>query len=248
LPGEGALSNFAVFIAAYILAGVVIGAAAGWLVAAVETTPTRTPSLPPQANSVAVGRLGVVAAAISIARYRWLKIAIACLAIALGLFGARQRVDDLRVDSSVLVTRPDVRAAAWIQNNTPQDARFLVNTFFAYGDTTIVGSDGGWWLPLLARRRTNLPPINYTSESGSRLDYREWINALPLEIQKKGIEHPDVWAALRERGITHIYIGQRQGRVNYGGSFVLQPAQLLANPRFRLIYHQDRVWVFEVIG
>jgi len=42
---------------------------------------------------------------------------------------------------------------------------------FAYGDSVIVGSDGGWWLPLLARRQTTLPPINYGSEQGVRADY-----------------------------------------------------------------------------
>ena len=145
-----------------------------------------------------------------------------------------------------LATRPDIRAAEWIQENTPQDARFLVNSFFAYDDTVIVGSDGGWWLPLLARRQTTLPPLNYGSERGPRPDYVHWINALTTEIQNKGIAHPDVLALLRARGVTHVYVGQRQGRVNYGGPHVLEPEQLLASPNFRPVYHQDRVWVFEV--
>jgi len=43
-----------------------------------------------------------------------------------------------------------------------------------------------------------------------------------------------------------VYIGQRQGRVNYGGPYVLDPQQLLADPNFRLAYHQDRVWIFQI--
>jgi len=98
----------------------------------------------------------------------------------------------------------------------------------------------------LARRQTTLPPLNYGSERGPRPDYVHWINALTTEIQNKGIAHPDVLALLRARGVTHVYVGQRQGRVNYGGPHVLEPEQLLASPNFRPVYHQDRVWVFEV--
>jgi hypothetical protein len=50
---------------------------------------------------------------------------------------------------------------------------------------------------------------------------------------------------LHERDITHVYIGQRQGRVNYNGQ-VLDAQQLLSSPNFRLAYHQDRVWIFDV--
>jgi len=117
---------------------------------------------------------------------------------------------------------------------------------FAYGDSVIVGSDGGWWLPLLARRQTTLPPINYGSEQGVRADYLSWINALPRLIQSKEMNDASVAAELRARGITHVYIGQRQGRVNYGGPNVLQPEQLLAGPGFHAIYHQDRTWIFEI--
>jgi hypothetical protein len=223
LPGEGALSNFAVFIAAYIPAGVFLGSALGWLV---------------QGFQVSGFRFQVAGRLIAL-------LALALL-ITVSLWGARERVGDVRVAQHALVTRPDIRAAAWIRENTSPQARFLVNSFFAYGDSVIVGSDGGWWLPLLARRQTTLPPITYGMEQGFRPDYVKWINVLPIEIQNKGISHSDVLALLRERGVTHIYIGQEQGRVNYTGPHILQPAQLLASSHFRPVYRQDRVWVFEV--
>ncbi len=215
MPGEGAISNFAVFIAAYIPVAVLTGSALGWL-----TTDWRW-----------IHRQGGAALAVAM--------------VALGLFGVRERVSDLQIPQHALVTRPDLRAANWLRQNTGTDARFLVNSFFAYGGSVIVGSDGGWWLPLIARRQTTLPPINYSSESGPRADYREWINALTAAIQGKGIASPDVLTMLGERGVTHIYIGQEQGRVNYDGPFVLEPAKLLASSYFRPVYHQDRVWVFE---
>jgi hypothetical protein len=121
---------------------------------------------------------------------------------------------DVQPENYALVTRPDVRAAKWITENISADARFLVNSFLAYGNTTVVGSDGGWWLPLLAYCSTTLPPINYASEDGPKSGYREWINALTETVNAQGIDAPETLTLLEERSITHVYIGQRQGQVN----------------------------------
>ncbi|MCL4487650.1 MAG: hypothetical protein M1570_05915 [Chloroflexi bacterium] len=217
LPGEGVLSNFAVLIAAYIPASVLVGSAAGdW----VDKLPW--------------------------AKVPWGKTVLLLIVTLAGLWGSRQRLTDLQVAKSALVTDPDLRAAEWIKKNTPSDAVFLVNSFFAYGGTDVVGSDAGWWLPLLAGRSTTVPPLNYESEMGPRPDYREWINNLVHEIETRGIADPEVLAILREHRVTHIYIGQQNGRVNYGGPYVLEPEQLLSVPAFHPVYHEDRVWVFEV--
>jgi len=275
LPGEGALSNFAVFIAAYIPVGVLVGYMLGGVISCKfdnVTFPRKDQNLLPQSPQRVtkeskklkagfpscyfvpfvvkklVSSLNVTLSNKSqvTSEHKSLALALLILVFVVGAWGARQRLGDLQVMPHALATRPDIRAAEWIQENTPQDARFLVNSFFAYDDTVIVGSDGGWWLPLLARRQTILPPLNYGSERGPRPDYILWVNALTTEIQNKGIAHPDVLALLRARGVTYVYVGQRQGRVNYGGPHVLEPEQLLASPNFRPVYHQDRVWVFEV--
>jgi hypothetical protein len=146
-----------------------------------------------------------------------------------------------------MVTRPDVRAMAWIRENTPEDAKFWINSSFAYGGSVIVGSDGGWWLPLLAGRSNTVPPLNYDLEEGIRPGYQEWINELTGQLQEAGIDDPQTLAALKERGVTHVYVGQRQGRVNYDGPHVLDPQMLLQSSHYRPVYHQDRVWVFEVV-
>ncbi len=177
----------------------------------------------------------------------WMGALAALLLAGVGLEGAQIRMGDMRPSQHALVTRPDLHAMAWIQGNTPKDARFLINSFFAYGGGVIVGSDGGWWIPLLAKRANTVPPLNYGTEKEPYPNYREWVNTLSAEIRDKGIDHPDVLALLRERGITHVYIGQRQGRVNYSGLQVLDAQQLLASPYFRPVYHQDRVWIFDVV-
>jgi hypothetical protein len=47
--------------------------------------------------------------------------------------------------------------------------------------------------------------------------------------------------------VTHVYIGQRQGAVNNPEPGVLDPDELLASPSYRLLYHQDGVWIFELV-
>ena len=218
LPGQGSISNFAVFIVVYIPAGIFLGSAIGWL----------------------------------LTDRQWFKGKKApalffLFFLLLGLWGARQRLGDLEISTHALVTRPDLRAFNWIRDNTSPHSRFLVNSFFAYNDTVIVGSDGGWWLPLLARRSTTLPPINYNSEQGPQKNFRKEVNSLLQGIQDKGLGDPEIIRELKERSVTHLYIGQKQGTVNYSGPLSFQAEQLLASPHFRPIYHQDRVRIFEVV-
>jgi hypothetical protein len=258
LPGTGALTNFALLIAAYIPAGVLLGAGLSWLLSAADDRPfastqgrrSATDDISENRESRTENRISSFAT-LSPCHLVTLSAVIrgmmAVLLAGLALWGAGQRLADLDVAQHALVTRPDERAAAWIKANTPPDARFLVNAFFAYGGATVVGSDGGWWLPLLAGRQTTLPPILYGSEQAPRPDYRLWINALPTLLGQKPPDDPEVLAMLRERGVTHVYIGQRQGRLNYDGPGILEPRQLLASPHFRPVYHEDRVWVFEVV-
>jgi hypothetical protein len=171
---------------------------------------------------------------------------ITLLIIGISLWGARQRLDDVKVSSHSIITSPDVKAMTWIKENVPEDAKFLVNAFFAYDDTVIVGSDGGWWIPLLAHRDSTLPPINYGVEQGHQPDYWNSVNAFQAEIQNKRLDQPEVLAALIENGVTHIYIGQQRGRVNNKG-LVLNINHLLNSDKFRTIYRQDRVAIFEYL-
>jgi hypothetical protein len=135
---------------------------------------------------------------------------------------------------------------AWIRENTREDSKFLINSFFAYGGSAIVGSDAGWWMPLLGERANTVPPLNYGTEQGTQPGYREWVNEVTAQIQKSGIDDAETAALLEERDITHVYVGQQQGRVNYGGPHVLDPRAMVESERYRPVYHRDRVWVFEV--
>lgn len=212
LPGAGTLTNFALLIAAYIPAALLVGAAAGWLLRRLRR---------PLAQ-------GAVALAVA----------------GLALWGAGARLDEIDTQTTAMVAPEDLAAAAWIEANTPPDARFLINGFFPNAGA-VVGSDGGWWLPVLAHRQTTLPPLLYISERGPRPDYRLWVNELYAVIHARGVTDPAALALLRERGVTYVYIGQRGGSVGYDGSEqALDPATLRASAMFRLVYNRGQVSIF----
>lgn len=237
LPGMGAINNFTVFIAAYIPAAITIGAALGWLREKIAASPYFVVSKVEFNQAI----LRITHRALPLT----LSTGLSILLVLVALWGARQRLTDLHLPQHALVARPDLRAAAWIDRNIPPESRFLVNSFLAYGGASAVGSDAGWWLPLLARRQTTLPPLTYAAEQGPHPNYREEVNSLTAEILDEGVDHPEVIRRLSGQGVTHVYIGQRQGRVNYAGP-VLEPLELLASPYFSLVYHQDRVWIFAI--
>ena len=238
LPGTGAISNFAVLISFYIPASILIGGAFGWLMSLVTLRKKGDSILDPGVSLSA-------SSSKSIRLNQILIVIISILLITAGLLGARSRVGAINPRQFALVTRPDKNAFEWIKRNIAWDANFLVNSFFAYGDTLVVGSDGGWWLPLLSSRYSTLPPINYGSERGPIPDYRLWVNELTAEIEAKGMQHPDVIKLLRDRNVTHVYLGQRQGSVNSQKPLFV-PEDLLDSPNYSPVYHQDRVWIFKV--
>lgn len=217
LPGAGMITNFAIFIAAYIPVSLVLGAASGWLVEYSR-------------------RAGVWARGLP---YAWVS-----LVLVLAIWGAFQRPSDIAPERFALVTRPDIRAMAWIRARTPAEARFLIPAFPAYNNAVVVGADGGWWLPLLAERQTNVPPIGYSFDRGSEPGYRLWVNELVNLIGEHGITHPTVLAEMQARSISHVYIGQVQGTVGSGAMQLFSAQELLASPAFELVYHEDRVYIF----
>jgi hypothetical protein len=230
LPSEDILDSFAVLIAAYFPAAILIGAAGGWALIEIHN----------RGKNLLSGGSFSRMKAVSI-------LALTLLILIAGVHGGRARLFDIQYPVYTLVAKPDLRASDWIRNNTPEEAVFLVNAFFAYGNNLIVGSDGGWWLPLTANRRTTLPPLTYGVEKGPDDQFRSWINSLPAEIINKGIAHPDVLLEMDQRGVDYLYIGQQQGLVNTDKP-LLSLDQLSADKHFQVVYHQDRVWVFKYLG
>jgi hypothetical protein len=143
-------------------------------------------------------------------------------------------------------TLPDLRAAAWVQTHTPPGARFLIRSFPAFADSVIVGVDGGWWLPVLAKRQVSAPPINFNNEQGERPDFRTWTIELWQMIREEGIDDAGVRAELGERGYQYIYLGPQTGPGPDPWGYGLSVEHLLVDPSVSLVYAQDRVWIFHL--
>lgn len=238
LPGTDSINNFAVLIAFYIPAGIITGESVGYIITdKVHPRFGEGYSLSDKWSGKSNTR-------------PWLRIVLwvflAVLAGAACLWGARQRVRDIKPAQYSLVTPQDMSAIAWMKENLANSPRFLVNSFFAYGDTLIAGSDAGWWLPLLAGQQTTLPPLNYGMEQGPFPEYRQWINELTAIIQAKGIDDPQVLDMLAERGVTHVYIGQQEGKVNNAHPLITVES-LIDSPHYQQIFNLDQVRIFEFI-
>lgn len=229
LPGRGAITNFAILIALYIPAGVSVGSATEWILQNTKQTGILDNST--NKSNISSLLLPIMA------------LVVICI---IGVWELPNRIKDLDIPTYALVTRPDMRAMTWIRSNTAPDSRFLINSFSAYGNSALVGSDAGWWIPLLALRQSTVPPLTYAAELGITPDYGQKVKAFHDQIKAEGIMTPEALELMKEQGITHIYIGQRHGHVNYSGSDVLNPQLLIMDQHFRLVYHEDRVWLFQV--
>ena len=146
-----------------------------------------------------------------------------------------------------MVTPSDQRAFAWIRANTPTDARFVVNNFLAYGDSVVVGSDGGWWLPLYTGRATLTPPISYLSETLQPDTTRQQIKDLAIDVRESDGDPALLRNALCRNAITHVYIGDRQGQVGFDATPSIPAAWLLADRDFSLLLQTGhaQVWRFD---
>ncbi len=179
---------------------------------------------------------------------RWRPWAAIIVIIALLLVGFRSAGYRLAFfePGRQLVTGADLAAMAWIRQNTPADALFLINHAFAYSNSTVIGTDAGWWLPLLAGRSNTIPPL-----SAQEARYPEAFQSNQFYRQVDQVELTDTagYQLLREAGITHIYLGQQNGQVwNESGQTPLNADLLRASDLYREIYHQDNVSVFALAG
>jgi hypothetical protein len=157
-----------------------------------------------------------------------------------------------------LLTPADVVAMAWVRDNTPKDARFLVAACPCFGaGELLTGTDGGWWLSYVTGRESTLPPITYGSERGvsDRPTVRAGIVGLWERLRGKpmrergavlvDVTRPDSIEALRANGITHIYDGAGAPSDPLTADAIDVDA-IKASAAFELIYEKDGVRVFHL--
>ena len=222
LPGTGLMTNFAIAIALYLPVAMLVGYLGGEVVGFLSRGGQGKGW--PRTEIPVRGLVGcTVLAAI----------------LLVGFVGARDRAAVLD-PAFQLVTPADEQAMAWIRDNTPVNARFLVNSFFAYGGSLTAGSDAGWWIPLLTGRANTAPPITYATEASVVSDYLTQVNDLVRTVQDSPIDDLATVQFLRQNGVSHVYIGEKGGPL-------LDVERLQASTLYRPIYHQGQVRIFEIV-
>jgi len=226
LPGRGVVNNFTVELALYIPAAILC---AYLLVTTASFLPPLPSRLHLSSSRLHPSSLAALAAVPILAIGTWA--------------GVQQRKGVIDFDYQ-LVTPADEQALAWISENTPPDATFLVNSFFAYGGSLIAGSDAGWWLPLLAGRSSTQPPLNYGSEAGPDPGYGQRVNDLALRLEQSNLADAATVRYLREQGVSYVFIGEK-------GGDLLDAALLQGSPYYRAVLDPAAgaagPWVFEII-
>ena len=184
--------------------------------------------------AIAVGWLVAQIEQASVSR-RWLGHSLFVVAsIGLVVWSTPKYLDNISAGKSYL-HRDDLVAADWIRENTPETAYFMVNLFhFPFSADLIVGSDGGYWLPLTTGRSTVSIPMSYMPEKFRTPD---GINRLKALDQLNGhLCTPDAIRLLRKEGVTHVYIG------SHGGNIL--PEELLTCAPYVLEYNLNSTYVF----
>lgn len=159
-----------------------------------------------------------------------------------------------------MVTPADQQAIAWVRANTPADARFLVNSNPLYGGLMLVGTDAGWWLPLLAGRQVSVPPLSYGSERSAQPEFvtntqnlAEALRAAPLSdgaARAINVARAGAVRELRAADIRYIYLGAQplQGPGTFASIDRIDPQSLRESADFRLVYDAGGVTIFELLG
>lgn len=245
LPGTGVVDQFAVYIALYLtvlpLVGYALAATQEWA-----------------AEHAArwAGRGGSAGAALARLAQPAVQRALAAAAVAAVCLWGTTWLRGVGDAAQQMLTAADERAMAWIRENTPADARILVNAFPAYGGSLVAGTDGGWWIPLLAGRQTNLPPLTYGSEQWERNTFYIETNQLPEALRGRPLRDgtpvridlttPEALARLRAAGLSYVYSGanptpgpDRADRFDTDA--------LRVSDAFRLVFDRDGVQIFQLV-
>jgi hypothetical protein len=164
----------------------------------------------------------------------WTRGALAAGFVAVALYGTWQ-LRSVVNDVTILARPADIQALNWAAENTPQDARFLVNsTHWLNGSYR--GTDGGWWLMPLAGRWVTTPPAVYIY---GKPEYRRAVESLNKRIAElTPAEIDQLKQVIRDERITHVYVGNESGPI--------KADTLFGDPMFTPIYDERGVTIFAV--
>jgi hypothetical protein len=135
---------------------------------------------------------------------------------------------------TILATPADRAALIWVRDHTPTDAHFIVNSW-EWLSGIYVGSDGGYWIPILTSRSSILLPVQYAGTLPT--PKVQAMNELFRQLATTtNLDDPSIRMALATQNVTHLYLGARQGS--------LRPEQIDGKPYANLIYRKEGVSIY----
>lgn len=160
---------------------------------------------------------------------------MAALLVWSGLFGVGQG-SSVVTEQTTLTGSDDLALFQRAQEILPKDTLVAVNAWPWMGPNAWAGSDGGYWLMPLTGVETTMPPIGYNMAPENR-DFVNAFNRSAYEVADWDV--PEALALLRERGVTHIFVGERGG--------TMRPEVLLRSEHYRLLAQEGAAWLIEVV-
>lgn len=158
------------------------------------------------------------------------------LAILAGVIAGFDRVDQFE-NHRYFMTSADEEAMEWISKNTPPDSLFGINTHFWLVNAAH-GSDGGYWLPYFAGRKTTTGVMisNYNDDYNRILEMDNAI--VDLYNDPDQIEH------LCELGVDYLYSGAKSPFD--GNDFNMEELESLTGTE--MVYDFAGVQVLKICG
>jgi len=166
---------------------------------------------------------------------RHLAQAILLLVVLVGVGWGAWQTRSILNSGTILVDRHDLQALDWVRQNTPAEARFIINTN-AWMGSMRRGVDGGYWLLPYAGRQTILPPVVYSYGAPA---FVQQIADWSLRMGEVTTCDETFWSLVQEYGANYLYIKEGQGS--------LQPGGLVNCPLVVPVYRSGSVNIYEIV-
>lgn len=135
------------------------------------------------------------------------------------------------------LTVSDLKAFDYIKEELPADAKFMVNLYrFPFSDLLMIGSDAGYWIPLLTGRQTVVPPMVFNIERTNSQNFADDLRQ--LENLKGQLTTDESLSLLAKDNVQYVYIGERGG--------LIQASELMQSSHYKLLYEAAPVYIFEI--
>jgi hypothetical protein len=135
---------------------------------------------------------------------------------------------------TILADDGDLRAMEWIEKNTEETDKFLINTV-GWQQGAYRGADGGWWIMPLTGRQTSLPPAIYFSGD---LEYVLALHSLSARVQSIRTCDDEFRRVLRDTEAAYVYL-----RLDKGD---MKPSEFISCESLEVVYLSDGVYIFSV--